>query len=153
MIIDEIEAINKEDKNEIEIITKKDKSEFRIRSKRFFLTYPQVPNIVGLEQQFLDSLKKSFQNQEMQYFISKEFHQDGNPHIHVFLEFENQQQILSRNRLHVTLIDPDSKRVTVQEGNYQSVRNRTKVLEYVTKYMKFGYLTNIEIPIVNDVIY
>jgi hypothetical protein len=89
----------------------------------------------------------------MQYFISKEFHQDGNPHIHVFLEFENQQRILSRNRLHITLIDPDSKKVIVQEGNYQSVRNRTKVLEYVTKYMKFGYLTNIEIPIINGVIY
>jgi hypothetical protein len=153
MIIDEIKAINEEDKNAIEIITKKDKSQFRIRSKRFFLTYPQVPNIVGVEQQFLDSLKKSFQNQAMQHFITKESHQDGGLHIHVFLEFENQQQILSRDRLHVTLIDPDSKKVIVQEGNYQSVRNRTKVLQYVTKHMKFGYLTNIEIPEINGVIY
>jgi hypothetical protein len=142
MIIDVMKAKNEEDK-----------SKFRIRSKRFFLTYPQVPNIVGLEQQFLYSLKKSFHNQEMQYFISKEFHQDGSPHIHVFLEFENQQQILSRNRLHVTLIDPDSKKVYVQEGNYQSVRNKIKVLEYVTKHMKSGYLTNIEIPEINGVVY
>ena len=137
----------------IDKINEEDKSKFRIRSKRLFLTYPQVPDLVGLEQQFLDSLKKSFQNQEMQYFISKELHQDGGVHIHVFLEFENQQQILSRDRLHVTLIDPDSKKVIVQEGNYQSVRSRTKVLEYLTKCMKFGYLTNIEIPAINGVVY
>jgi hypothetical protein len=87
-----------------------EKEGFRIRSKKFFLTYPQVPDIPELKQQFLNSLKKSFLNQEMKYIISKEFHQDGNPHIHVYLECENQQQIYSTDKSHVTLVDPDSNK-------------------------------------------
>ncbi len=130
-----------------------ERKDFCIRSKKFLLTYPQVLDLPDLEKQFATSLQKSFPNDNVSYFIVKELHKDGNPHIHVYLEFKHQQQIYSRDKLHVTLIDPNSGKSVIQEGKYEGVRSKDKTLEYISKHDEFGYETNMDIPIVGKSIY
>ncbi len=78
---------------------------FRIRTKKLFLTYPQVPSVENIEEQFVKVLKNKFKNNSMKYFVCKEEHKDGNPHIHAYLEFDIKQQISSREMLHVQIIE------------------------------------------------
>lgn len=85
--------------------------------------------------------------------ISKEFHQDGNLFMHVYFEFENQQQIHSRDKLHVTAVDQDSNKLIVQESKYEGVRNKVRILEYVIKHIKLGSKINIQIFMVDNIIY
>jgi len=135
-------------------ITKTTK-EFRIRSKKFFLTYPKVINLPDLEQLFLEAMKSIFgiiHEDKMSYIIVKELHEDGTPHIHVYLEFKDKQSIYSRNKLHVCLKDKDGKDV-IHEGKYESVRNKDLVVQYILKDSSSNYITNIVLPIVEGVIY
>lgn len=89
---------------------------------------------------------------EMNYIIIKELHEDGTPHIHVYLEFPSQRQVYSRDKLHVKLINVDGKEV-IQEGKYESVRSSGAVIEYVLKDDDKGYITNMSLPIVDGVVY
>lgn len=89
---------------------------------------------------------------EMNYIIVKELHEDGTPHIHVYLEFKRQMSIESRGKLHVKLINVDGKEV-IQEGKYESVRSSRAVIEYVLKDDDKGYITNMSLPIVDGVVY
>jgi len=61
---------------------------FRVASKEFSLTYPQC----NLEKQtLLDKLKLE---KNITYIcISKELHQDGNPHLHVHIQFSKRKDI------------------------------------------------------------
>lgn len=131
----------------------KNKKEFRIRSKRFFLTYPKVIDLLNLEELFLESMREVFgKGTSMNYIIVKEAHLDGTPHIHVYLEFEEKQCIYSREKLHVRLKDNDGKEY-IQEGKYESVRNRRGVVAYVLKDTGCPYITNMTLPIVNGAVY
>ena len=88
----------------------KSKKGFRIRSKRFFLTYPKVINLPNLEQLFLKAMEEAFElisKKDMGYVIVKELHEDGTPHIHVYLEFPSPRHIYSRDKLHVKLVGID----------------------------------------------
>lgn len=136
---------------------------FRIRSKKLFLTYSKVLDIPNLEELFLKSLKDSIigsgSDLGMNYLIQKENHEDGTPHIHVYLEFETTQYITSREQLQVELLDPNTGEKVIQVGKYEPVKNRDKVIQYIIKDMVFekGKIpvenTNMALPIVNSVYY
>lgn len=137
-------------------MTKKDKTNikrFRMRTKKLFLTYPQVPNVVNIEEQFVRVLKDKFKNTVMKYFICKEKHKDDNPHIHVYLEFSCTQEIPSREKLHVEIIELNGK-IKLCEGKYEAVRNSGKTLEYITKDCdESDYRTNMYVPVIDGKFY
>ena len=133
----------------------KTKKRFRIRSKKFLLTYPKVIDLLNLEHLFLQAMQEAFgvlKRKEMKYIIVKELHEDGTPHIHIYLEFEKKMSIESRDKLHVTLKNNDGAEI-VQEGKYEAVRNSGAVIEYVLKDVDENYMTNMSLPIVDGVIY
>jgi len=129
----------------------KDSTKFRIRSKKFFLTYPRVIDLPNLNELFLKSIQKKF-CVKMDYLIVQELHEDGTPHIHAYIEFEEKQSIYSRDKLHVELKDNDKKKI-IQEGRYESVRNRSSVMSYMLKDVRGNYITNMCLPIVADIFY
>lgn len=117
---------------------------FRIRSKKFFLTYPKVVNLPNVKELFLVSIWKTFgvvYENEVEYIIVRQLHQDGIPDIHIYLEFKEEQAIYSRAKLHVTLTNNDGEDI-VQEGQYQGVRRKESVIEYILKNVQDDYLTN-----------
>ena len=84
----------------------------------------------------------------MKYFVCKEKHKDGNPHIHAYLEFDVKQQISSREMLHVEIIE-SSGEIRLCEGRYEAVRSAEKTLEYMTKNCGGNdYKTNMDVPII-----
>lgn len=123
------------------------KKRFRISSKTFFLTYPQVPSW-ATEFMFLDCFKQMFPKREhelMKYLITKEYHEDGNPHFHVLLEFPFVNHINSRDKLHVTLIDPVTGENVVLEGKYESSRKMYSVIKYMLKDQQEEPFTNLRL--------
>jgi hypothetical protein len=128
---------------------------FRIRSKRFFLTYPKVLDLPNLEELFLKAMEEAFEllsKKEMSYVIVKELHEDGTPHMHIYLQFPSQRHIYSRDKLHVKLIGIDGE-VVVQEGKYEAVRNGELVIAYILKSAGENYLSNMNVPMLDGVVY
>lgn len=137
-------------------LKEKNNSKFRIRSKRFFLTYPNLPTIDNLSNLFLDSLKNSFDvknSSSWEYLIAEEKHQDGTPHVHVYLSFSAPQGVYSRDKLTVVL-NADGKEQKC-EGRYESVKNHHHVIQYVLKSTsdEDSLLTNMILPIVMGTYY
>lgn len=131
----------------------KNKKVFRIRSKKFFLTYPKVTDLPNLEELFLKSMQEIFgQESRMNYIIVREAHEDGSPHIHIYLEFKEKQCIYSREKLNVKLRDDNGKEY-IQEGKYESVRDKSNVINYILKGIDCPYITNMSLPIVGGVVY
>jgi hypothetical protein len=128
---------------------------FRIRSKRFFLTYPKVLDLPNLEELFLKAMEEAFEllsKKEMSYVIVKELHEDGTPHMHIYLQFPSQRQVYSRDKLHVKLIGIDGE-VIVQEGKYEAVRNGELVIAYILKSAGENYLSNMNVPMLDGIVY
>ena len=117
---------------------------FRIRAKKFFLTYPKVIDLPGLERLFLRGIEGAFKmgKRKMKYIIVKKLHEDGMPHIYIYLEFKKTQSLYSRDRLHVKLTNTDGKAV-VQEGKYEAVRKKESVIQYILENVGKDYITNI----------
>lgn len=95
---------------------------FQFNSKKIFLTYPQC----NLEKQ---TVLSHFQNEQsfpkLSYaIVAQERHQSGEPHIHVFIEFERP----FRTR------DPRGFDINSFHPNVQSARNRLHVIQYVRKH-------------------
>jgi len=80
-------------------------------------------------------------------------HQDGNPHIHVYLEFPKTQSIYSRTTLNLDIHDEEP---IVREESYEATKYKNKTLEYLYTYAKtvgYSYLTNIILPIIDVGLY
>lgn len=134
---------------------KNSKKRFRIQSKSFFLTYPQVPLWVT-ESLVLDSIKQVFPKREhemMKYLITKEYHKDGNPHIHVFLEFPFINYINSREQLNLSLIEPETGKEKVLEGKYESSKKKYSVIKYVLKDQCGDPFTNMRLLIYRNTVH
>lgn len=58
----------------------------------------------------------------MSYIITKELHEDGTLHMHIYLEFKKQMCVGSRGKLHVKLTNNDGEE-TIQEGKYEATRD------------------------------
>lgn len=149
-----IQMVTKQKKLKKQNKSSKKKPRFRIRSKTFFLTYPQVP-AWATESMFLECYREIFPKREhemMEYLIGKELHQDGNPHMHVFLEFPFTNDV-TRKRLHVTLKDPGTGENVVIQGSYESAKKKYSVMKYILKDLEGEAFTNIRLLIYRDTIH
>ena len=151
---------SKLDKN-FENDTKVPKKAFRLRTKSFFLTYPQLPNTIGNEkivETALEHYKDVFKS-PFEYFIAVELHQDGNPHLHVFLKFVKVHSIYSSRKLDLKLVEPAVEGVegeaTICHGKYESATSESKIIQYLLKdVVSNGQMhTNMKLPMVDDVYY
>ena len=108
------------------------KKEFRIRTRRFFLTYPQLPgDIENLEELAVTNFERIFRmdRSDFKYTICKELHEDGNPHLHVYLEFNAVQKIYSPTKLDLVIEGKEEP----YHGNYQAVKSQHGTLQYIIK--------------------
>ena len=108
---------------------RKRKKEFRLRTTKFFLTYPQLPNLPNLQETALSSFENIFKmkRRDFKFLIATEFHLDGNPHLHVYLEFGLVQAIYSATKLDLEF---DGK---IYHGNYQAVKSPHATKQYIIK--------------------
>lgn len=98
----------------------KEKSEFRINARNLFLTYPKC----DLEpEEALSLLRPELDFED--YVIAQEMHEDGTPHLHVWLQ--------AREKKKFNIRDPNKLDLLHHHGNYQAARNVSAVLKYVTK--------------------
>ena len=107
---------------------------FRLYSKKLFLTYSQMSlqKEYVLEQLYAIIEKKTgfpFQKVVKEYIVARETHTDGNYHIHVYLNLNYRLNFSSPTEL--DFYEKLENRVI--HGNYQSVKNRTELIKYLTK--------------------
>lgn len=127
-----------------------EKKRFRLRAKRLFLTYPQLPSGCGdLRILALENYERIFgmSREEFKYVITEELHEDGNPHLHVYLEFKQAQKIYSPTKLDLILPGLDSD--VRFHGNYQAAKSEHRIIKYIVKAAEEpgDVLTNKELPI------
>lgn len=135
---------------------KKEEKQFRLRTKRFYLTYPQLPaDYPDLKELALSNFERIFglTRYDFTYAICVEKHEDGNPHIHAYLSFPYIQKVYSANRL--DLIMPAPHEDVTFHGNYQSVRSEHQVLSYLLKTVVSpeDFVTNRPMPVLDGVYY
>ena len=140
--------------SELEKIKENRKGEFRIRTRRFFLTYPQLPaDFENLEEAAVLNYERIFkmERSKFKHTICKELHEDGNPHLHVYLEFTSVQRIYSKTKLDLKLEGHEE----AFHGNYQAVKSQHATLQYILKSAEDldSVVTNWEMPIHNGVYY
>lgn len=93
---------------------------FRIDGKRFFLTYPKCT----LDKQAaLDALKGLLESKYLGAIVAKELHDDGEPHLHVYLECSSRISVKNARYFDIEGF----------HGNYQTVRSVDASKQYVTK--------------------
>ncbi|QCB65765.1 replication-associated protein [Hibiscus golden mosaic virus] len=103
------------------------KGSFNLYAKNFFLTYPKcsltkeqvLSQLLGLE----TAVNKKFIK------ICRELHENGEPHIHVLLQFEGKLQ--TTNKRFFDLVSPSSS--AQFHGNYQGAKSSSDVKSYVDK--------------------
>lgn len=99
-------------------IIKKLKNEFRLDGKNFFLTYPQC---TLTRVQVYDEIATKV---DIDYIcVAQEFHESGDPHIHVFLTTKKKKGFKN----------PFCFDVSGFHGNYQVARDSNKAHDYVMK--------------------
>lgn len=92
-------------------------------AKKFFLTFPQTPASTT-KQQAIDTILKKYPNELKTIVVAKENHAEGSQHFHIYLEFKKKKQIK-----HFNFFDF----IFNKHGNYQTVRNKNSVLQYISK--------------------
>lgn len=121
---------------------------FRIRSKSWFLTYPRLPENEDLMEIALQHYESVFtmKRGDFEYIHCIEDHEDGTPHLHVFLRFHSQQHVYSKNKLDLTINGVN------YHGNYQSAKNHHNVIQYIMKSSSDSerLSTNMRLPIYGE---
>ena len=110
-----------------DICDKRDK--FDVYSKSWFLTYPKCPLTKEEVHVLLCAKGRAIHGG----VIARELHEDGSPHIHVYLLLEARHRV--RN--------PTFWDLAGYHGNYQHAKSYTAVVQYVKKdkdYLEFGDL-------------
>lgn len=111
---------------------------FRFNAQRAFLTYAQCPLTPD---QALAYLITNLQDVVIQqHAIGQETHQDGNFHLHAYLQFD--RKFSTRNERAFDIIDEG----TTYHPNIQSPRSVKAVIEYVTKDGNFIASPGITLP-------
>lgn len=112
---------------------------FRFNAQRAFLTYAQCPCTPN---QVLDYLTNSLHGQVVitEHAIGQEQHQDGNFHIHAYLQFD--RKFSSRDERVFDIIDNG----ITYHPNIQAPRSAKAVIRYVTKDGNFIATEGITLP-------
>ena len=139
----------------------KSKKEFRLRAKSMFFTYPQLPKGIR-EEDIVEAALEHYRivfKSLFDYLMVIELHEDGNPHLHVFVKFDKVQKIYSATKLDFKLTEPDQKGVEdvsyLCHGKYEATKSEHKVIQYLLKDVagEGDVFTNIDLPMVDDVYY
>lgn len=101
---------------------------FRLRAKRFLLTYPQC-NLS--KEDLLNGIQQQCPGLVFDYYIARERHEDGNPHLHAYLRFQCQFESRDQRCFDVQHFHP----------NIQVARSEKKSIAYVKKDGE--YITNV----------
>lgn len=117
---------------------------FRIYSKSVFLTFLTYSRTDLTPVEALSQFQEKFSHIS-KYVISQEEHADEpekGKHLHVYLEFNKKTNILSCKKL--DLIDNLKKKIL--HGEYQAVKNKADVINYIKKDGNFitNFETNLE---------
>ena len=108
---------------------------FRLSGCHLFLTYPKL---CFEKTEVLSQLQLKFQeNPILKYVICSEQHNDGMPHVHVYIKLLRRCNIRDIDRLDLFF---EGKRF---HGNYQTCRSYDRVLRYVSK--NNDLLTNMDL--------
>jgi Geminivirus Rep catalytic domain len=107
-------------------VVKVEKEDFRLSAKNLYLTYSNCS--LGLEE-IVIQLKEILSSYIVQdYILVREYHQTGEPHVHVYLKVLKKVNIFSS-----TFLDLLKEDGGIYHGNYQSARKPNSVIEYMLK--------------------
>jgi len=101
------------------------KAKFRLQCKSIFITFPQVETTPEIA---LQRIKESHKTKSCKVVIAQENHQDGNKHLHLYVEFPKSINI--RDEKYFDFI-------CLKHGNLQKVKCKEAVLAYITKETKW----------------
>nr|AUX81280.1 C1 [Tomato yellow leaf curl virus]AUX81286.1 C1 [Tomato yellow leaf curl virus]AUX81292.1 C1 [Tomato yellow leaf curl virus]AUX81298.1 C1 [Tomato yellow leaf curl virus]AUX81302.1 C1 [Tomato yellow leaf curl virus] len=108
---------------------------FKIYAKNYFLTYP---NCSLSKEEALSQLKNIETPTNKKYIkVCREFHENGEPHLHVLIQFEGKYQC--KNQRFFDLVSPN--RSAHFHPNIQAAKSSTDVKTYVEKdgdFIDFG---------------
>jgi hypothetical protein len=107
------------------MVIKKEKS-FRIYAKKLYLTYSQVHKDMT-SQDVISQLKAKERLPSFDYLISRELHQNGGIHFHLLITSDRKFNIKNASILDIKFKHDNF------HGNYQPVKNLSKVVEYICK--------------------
>lgn len=121
---------------------------FRINAQQLFFTYPQC---TLTREQCLEQLTnkiKSKNNDISEYVVCKEEHENGDPHLHVYLKLAKKINIRNANFFDLKHDNEDKS----FHGNYQTARNAKAVQNYVKKDGNFiSNISNDQLGLVKNV--
>ena len=107
--------------------SEKTKKPFNIQAKKFFLTFPQIP-----QDKLIDFPEISRRIQEKQDIkngiIAREKHKDGNIHFHIFLEY-NKTKTVNRPDYFDFIFD--------HHGKYETCKTKSATIKYLVKNMDY----------------
>jgi len=101
---------------------------YRVQGKHFILTYPQTDHGEG-RQAVLSLLRRLGPKR---YLVGRENHQDGSPHIHVYVEFHQKLNIRDQRFFDIEC--------GCKHPNIQSCRSFRASIQYVSKDGQFDHL-------------
>lgn len=102
------------------------KRDFLLSAKNLYLTYSNC--VLSLDGS-LEQLKKILSSYiVIDYLLVREYHKNGEPHIHVYLKTSKKCNITSS-----TFLDLKNKEGEIFHGNYQSAKKKNSVIEYMLK--------------------
>lgn len=111
-------------------------------AKGFFLTFPQAADVVltDLFENFRDNwVHQATGRRPIDVLVAKELHQDGTPHFHCFLRFEQRIDILANNVFDYNGHHP----------NIQAARSPKHVIQYCVK--EGDFLATFNVPVKKSV--
>nr|WAE42419.1 MAG: replication associated protein [Cressdnaviricota sp.] len=97
---------------------------FRLNARHLFLTYPKC---TLTKEHALDLIKAKEKLKINEYIVASEAHEDGTPHIHIYLGLEKKVNLTSATYLDLGEF----------HGNYQAARKSSCVKKYVEKGKDF----------------
>ncbi|ADC32517.1 Rep [Bean yellow mosaic Mexico virus] len=100
---------------------------FLINAKNYFLTYPQCS--LTKEETLSQLLALNTPTNKKYIKICRELHENGNPHLHVLIQFEG--KFKTQNYRFFDLVSPS--RSSHFHGNYQGAESSSDVKSYVEK--------------------
>ena len=99
----------------------KKKPEFRMNGKNFILTFAQCS---AKKEEAAERIERKWKEEMKGYIVCEEKHQNGDPHLHVYLSFHKRKNFKSHDCFDF---------IGGQHGSYEVVRHVRKSVEYVTK--------------------
>ncbi|ALE29600.1 replication associated protein, partial [Lake Sarah-associated circular virus-8] len=100
-------------------------NKFSLQAKRFFLTFPQCPMDKHQVLLWLTGAHEAHQA-----IVAEEQHEDGSPHLHIYLTYEKAKRISHAD--YFDLGNPENPE-QVFHPNIQTVKNMKECVKYITK--------------------